>query len=203
MEQSLEGTPDRSRHAVPASSLHVLVVDDNQANRSAFRSLLEPLGYNVLLAASGDEALTLATRHRFAVILLDVRMPILDGIETALLLKKKPFNRNAPLIFVSAHQATSEQVSRVALDGMIGYVHSPVDSELLVWKVNNYVEHHLRNEKLRLQAALLFQAYDEHRKELEADLEGAPTLRRSSECLGEALEALKATLSDRLGVWSS
>jgi len=203
MEQPLEGVPDRPRFAVPPSSINVLVVDDNQANRSAFRTLLEPLGFNVFLAASGDEALALATRNRFAVILLDVRMPILDGIETGLLLRKKPFNRNTPILFVSAHQATSEEVSRVALDGMIGYVHSPVDSELLVWKVNNYVEHHLRNEKLRLQAALLWQAYDEHRQELEADPDGASTIRRSSLRLGEDLEALKETLSDRLGVWST
>jgi CheY-like chemotaxis protein len=203
VEERLEETPDPSKFAVPVSSINVLVVDDNLANRMAFKTLLEPLGYSVFLASSGNEALTFATRHRFAVILLDVRMPILDGIETALLLKKKPFNRNAPIIFVSAHTGTSEQVSQISLEGLIGYIHSPVDSELLVWKVKSYVEHYLKNEELRLQATLVCQAYEELRRQLDADRQTPPVARESSGRLGEALEGLKEALFDRLGVWAS
>ena len=203
MEDHSEETVSLPRLEVPVSSINLLVVDDNPANRLAFRSLLEPLGYSVFVASSGHEALALATRYHFAVMLLDVRMPVLDGIETAVLLKKKPFSRNAPVIFISAHQATAEEVSRVSLEGMIGYVHSPVDSQLLIWKVKIYVQHYLKNEELRLQAALALQAFDEHRKRLGADPKAGAEVRQSGERLGQALESLRDTLSNGLGVLSS
>src|SRR6185436_16685278 len=97
-------------------------------------------------------------RYRFAVILLDVRMPIMDGLETASYLRKKPFNRTTPIVFVSAHQSTAEDVSKLSLEGPIGYVHSPVDSELLVWKVKSSVALYLNNEQLRLHASMAWQA---------------------------------------------
>jgi CheY-like chemotaxis protein len=202
-EDPLEGLSEPSRLAVRPSSINILVVDDHQANRVAFQTLLDQLGYAVFLASSGNEALALATRVRFAVILLDVRMPVMDGLETALFLRKKPFNRNAPIIFVSAHYGTAEQVSQISLGGLIGYVHSPVDSELLVWKVKSYVEHYLKNEELRRWTTLVLQAYEEHFKFLEADPKAGTDLRRSGERLGEALEGLKDTLSGRQGVRSS
>lgn len=193
---------DSPDHPVPASSVNLLVVDDQLANRSAFLTLLEPLGYNVFAASGGHEALTLATQHRFAVMLLDVRMPVLDGIQTALLLKKKPFSRNAPIIFVSAHPGTAEDVSRVWLDGIIGYVHAPVDTELLVWKVKNYVGHFLRNEEIRLQAALAWHAAQEHRNSLNLELHLPPEIRKSELNLRTALAELKNLLADRFGVWA-
>src|SRR5579872_4834905 len=94
------------------SSISVLVVDDNPANREAFESVIRPLGYTLCLADSGKQALDLALRTKFVVILLDVRMPIMNGLETAVELRRMPFNRATPIIFVSAYEETQLEVSR-------------------------------------------------------------------------------------------
>lgn len=83
----------------------VLIVDDTAANLLAFSSVLEPEGYDLFTAKSGQEALMLALRQEFAVILLDVRMPGMDGIETATFLRAGR-GRFTPIIFVSAHDNT-------------------------------------------------------------------------------------------------
>jgi CheY-like chemotaxis protein len=175
-------------------------VDDHPANRSAFQALLEPLGFRIFLASSGEEALTRVTRTRFSAIILDVRMPIMDGLETAVYLRKKPFSRKTPIIFVSAHQNTAQEVSRLSLDGPIGYVHSPVDSELLVWRVKNSVDYFLKEEKLRSQASRVWQARNEFLTCLQADSKAPPGIRRSGLRLGAVLENLREAFSDRLGV---
>src|SRR5690349_11979238 len=92
--------------STPSPVLNVLVVDDNAGNRMAFESILAPLGYSVFTAESGQKALELAYRIHFAVVLMDVRMPIMNGIETAALVRRSPFTRATPIIFVSAHEGT-------------------------------------------------------------------------------------------------
>lgn len=82
-----------------------MIVDDTAANLLAFSSVLEPEGYDLFTAKSGQEALMLALRQEFAVILLDVRMPGMDGIETATFLRAGR-GRFTPIIFVSAHDNT-------------------------------------------------------------------------------------------------
>jgi len=200
MADSFPETQGPPRVAIPRSSLHVLVVDDNDANRRAFQTLLDGLGYSVFLASSGDEALALATRTRFAVILMDVRMPVMDGLETAVCLRKKPFCRTTPIVFVSAHQHTARAVSLLSLEGPIGYVHSPVDSDLLVWQVKCYVDLYLKNERIRLQSALVWQAEEQFQKNMSPHALSDPALYRSGQRLREALHGLKELLSDRLGV---
>ena len=84
------------------SVLPILVVDDRQENLNALDGVLEPLGYPLLMARSGHEALRLLLEHDVALILLDVRMPELDGVETARLIKGRARTRDVPIVFLTA-----------------------------------------------------------------------------------------------------
>jgi CheY-like chemotaxis protein len=128
----------------------VLIVDDHPANRRAFESLLEER-YSVGVAATGHQALELTLRDDYAVILMDVRMPGMDGFEVAELLRKRERTRHTPIIFISAFDQTILQVKRGYVAGATDFIFSPVDEDLLQLKVQTYVQIFLRNEVLRLK----------------------------------------------------
>ena len=138
MEHSA-GTPDRPS---------VLIVDDTPGNLIAFSSVLEGEGYELAQANSGQEALKLALRKEFATILLDVRMPGMDGIETATFLRAGR-GRYTPIIFISAYQNTPVEVERGYLAGAIDYLFSPVDADLLKRKVGALVDFYLRTQEFK------------------------------------------------------
>ena len=122
----------------------VLIVDDTPANLESFSCVLESEGYELVKANSGQEALKLALRTEFSVILLDVRMPGMDGIETATFLRAGR-GRFTPIIFVSAFENTPFEVERGYLAGAIDYLYKPVDPDLLKRKVAALVDFYLRN----------------------------------------------------------
>ncbi|HLY74170.1 MAG TPA: response regulator, partial [Planctomycetota bacterium] len=128
----------------------VLIVDDRPANRLAFETLLEPL-YTVVAAEDGYAALRLTQQQEFAVILLDVRMPGMDGFETAERLRKQENVRYTPIVFMSAYDKTDLQAKKGYVAGATDYLFSPVDEDLLKLKVATYVQLYLKNEGLRLQ----------------------------------------------------
>jgi CheY-like chemotaxis protein len=184
--------------SVSYASINVLIVDDNPANREAFDSVIQPLGYTVHLAESGARALQLANRYRFSVALLDVRMPLLNGLETASELRKTPFNRSTPIIFVSAYEESHLDVSRSGLGGPINFIFSPVNPEILVWKVQGWIEVGIRQELLRRQVAKVSEA-----QETLHDLIGKTTapsreLTQADERLASALRSVTASLSEGL-----
>jgi CheY-like chemotaxis protein len=128
----------------------VLIVDDTPANRYAFQSVLEE-DYTIYLSSSGRRALELARQEEFAVILLDVRMPEMDGFETAELLRRMEKVRFTPILFTSAYDKTMGQLTRGYVAGATDYLFSPVDADLLKLKVATYAQIYLRSEALRLQ----------------------------------------------------
>src|SRR5438552_6929018 len=132
--QNSSGAADDSTLSPVEPRPSVLIVDDTPANLEAFSSVLDSEGYEVLKANSGQEALKLALRKEFAVILLDVRMPGMDGIETATFLRAGR-GRFTPIIFISAFDNTPAEVERGYLAGAIDYLFSPVDPDLLKRKV--------------------------------------------------------------------
>ncbi|HET7421397.1 MAG TPA: response regulator, partial [Candidatus Dormibacteraeota bacterium] len=88
--------------APPAKTkVNLLVVDDDATKRFALRTILNPLDENIVEASSGADALRHMLRNEFAVVLLDVRMPIMDGFETAQLIRQRPRSELTPLIFVT------------------------------------------------------------------------------------------------------
>src|SRR5690242_19263318 len=89
----------------------ILIVDDHPANRLAFTTLLEP-NYTVTAAADGQQALELALQEDYAVILLDVRMPMMDGFAVAEVLRKTDRTRQTPIVFMSAFDQTVLQTKK-------------------------------------------------------------------------------------------
>jgi CheY-like chemotaxis protein len=148
----------------------VLIVDDTPANLLAFTAVLAGEGYDLVSASSGQEALKLALRREFSVILLDVRMPGMDGIETATFLRAGR-GRFTPIIFVSAFENTPFEVERGYLAGAIDYLFKPVDPDLLKRKVAALVDFYLRNLEFKRRNESLVQANQALLKKV-ASLEG-------------------------------
>jgi PAS domain S-box-containing protein len=118
----------------------VLLVDDEPDNLVALTAVLEPLNCELVQAASGEEALRLLLKREFAVILLDVRMPGLDGFETAALIKQRERTRHIPIIFVTAVSKDTEHVFRGYSEGAVDYLLKPYDPAVLRSKVSVFVE---------------------------------------------------------------
>ncbi len=134
--------------ALPGVS--VLLVDDRPENLLALEVSLEPLGQRLVRARSGDEALRAVLDEQFAVILMDIRMPGLDGFETMALLKQRERSRHVPIIFLSAFTEQLDGVRSYA-SGAVDYLLKPIDPEALRSKVSVFV--HLRQNELALHAA--------------------------------------------------
>jgi PAS domain S-box-containing protein len=118
----------------------VLVVDDRRENRVALRAVLEPLALDVVEADSGEEALRIILGHDFAVILLDVYLPGLDGLETAALIKQRERSRDTPIIFLTAAQADVAQVFAGYEAGAVDYMLKPFDPLVLRSKVQVFAD---------------------------------------------------------------
>lgn len=118
----------------------ILVVDNDPRNLFALQTVLEPLGEEVVTAASGEEALQILLRQQFAVILLDVHMPTMDGFETARLIRQRDKLRNTPIIFISAVSKDDAQVAAGYALGAEEYVLKPFVPEILRAKVAALVQ---------------------------------------------------------------
>lgn len=197
MEESQAIRSTRAEIAVPP--IRILVVDDIAANRRAFEAILSPLGCEVLLAASGEEALTLASRRSFALILLDMRMPTMSGLETAICLRRKPSCAMVPIVFISAHENTAVEVGRAKITGPIDYILSPVDGDVLTSRVKSYIEMYLKNELILRKAARLAHATETLRHIVRDPLPDIPELVRHVEGLSGMMQGLHAAITDRLG----
>ncbi|HEV2060304.1 MAG TPA: response regulator, partial [Solirubrobacteraceae bacterium] len=126
----------------------ILLVDDHEENLLALEAILEPTGYRLVRARSGDEALKALLRDEFAAILLDVQMPGIDGFETAQLIRARERTRSVPIIFVTAISTTPEHVFRGYDAGAVDYLFKPVDPLILRSKVEVFGELYERGRAL-------------------------------------------------------
>jgi PAS domain S-box-containing protein len=133
----------------------VLLVDDRAENLVALQAILEPLGHELVLAGSGEEALRELLRADVSVILLDVRMPGLDGFETAELIKGRKRTRDIPIVFLTAISKDAGQVFRGYEKGAVDYIFKPFEPEILRSKVAALIELHEKAEALRRQEEAL------------------------------------------------
>jgi signal transduction histidine kinase len=147
----------------------ILVVDDVAANRLAVEAILEPLGYELVSAHSGAEAVRLASEREFAVILMDVQMPTLDGFAATRLIKDRPETRHVPIIFLTAIDRDASRILRGYEHGAVDYLVKPYEPSILRSKVSVFVELFHRREQVRRQAELL-QAERVARAEAEAKI---------------------------------
>jgi two-component system sensor histidine kinase/response regulator len=146
-----------SEHAVRAAPVrpNILIVDDRQENLFATEKVLRSLDAGILKAMSGNEALSLMLRHKFAVVLLDVQMPEMDGFETAKLMQEQESMRGTPIIFVTAISKEDKYATQAAEIGAVDYVFKPINSEILKSKVKVYLDIYVQREQiLNLNAGL-------------------------------------------------
>ncbi len=141
----------------------ILLVDDREENLLALEAVLEPTGYRLVKARSGEEALKAVLKDEFAAILLDVQMPGLDGFETAELIRTRRRTRSVPLLFVTAISTTREHVFRGYEAGAVDYLLKPIDPVVLRSKVEIFGELYERG-----------QALAEREEQLRATFEDAP-----------------------------
>ena len=135
-------------------AIHVLAVDDNPGKRLALSTVLSELPVNVVTADSGREALRLLLRQDFAVILLDIRMPGMDGFETAALIRQRKNTEHTPIIFVTSFPDDTHAARGYSL-GAVDYILAPVDPEVLKTKVTVFVELYRKTVQVKLQADIL------------------------------------------------
>ena len=136
----------------PNEKVNILVVDDLPQKHVVFRTVLDDLGENVVTVTSGREALREVMERPFAVILLDVNMPGMDGFETASLLRSYPRTANTPIIFITAYIDDVDAIRGYAL-GAVDYISSPVIPEILRSKVRVFVEMYRMNRQLLHRAS--------------------------------------------------
>lgn len=144
----------RSPQRQASSDASILLVDDDPNGLLALQAVLRPLGQRLVAVSSGEAALRSLLREEFAVVLLDVQMPGLDGLETARYINARARTRHIPIIFLTAHAADVEQVFRAYAAGAVDFVVKPCDPDVLRSKVAVFVElQHERRERVREAAA--------------------------------------------------
>lgn len=123
-----------------ADTVAILLVDDRPENLFALEGLLESPGLNIVKASSGNEALGLMLEHDFALVLLDVQMPGMDGFETAELMRGTEKTRQVPIIFVTAISTEQQHVFKGYEAGAVDYLFKPIVPEFLRTKVGVFCE---------------------------------------------------------------
>lgn len=146
--------------------VNILVVDDRDENLLALEAVLSDPGYRIVRARSGREALKEVLDQDFALILLDVQMPGVDGYETAVLIRERPRSRQTPIIFLTANDWGSQHVFRGYTVGAVDYLVKPVSADVLRSKVAVFVELFNKQEALRLAQAELESRIAERTREL-------------------------------------
>jgi len=149
MARPLSDSDIAAAPALASTGANILVVDDNRAKRMALKAILEPLGQEVVEAASGGDALRHLLREDFAVILLDVRMPAMDGFETAELIRSRQQSELTPIIFVTAFDQAETNIGRGYDLGAVDFVFAPVVPDILRAKVTVFVELYRVQKELR------------------------------------------------------
>lgn len=136
-------------------TINILLVDDHPENLIALEAILGGLGQNLVKATSGQEALRRLLHQDFAVILLDVQMPDMDGFETAALIRQRERSRNTPIIFLTAFSTSDQLMEKGYSLGAVDYLFKPIQPSILATKVTAFVELFKKTLKVEQQAAQL------------------------------------------------
>ncbi|WP_225435341.1 PAS domain S-box protein [Bacillus aerolatus] len=204
---------ERSNNSIPApvkplnreesettsyQKVNILIVDDHRENLLALEAVLESPEYNLVYASSGEEALKWVLKEDFAVILLDVQMPGINGFETAKLIKAREKSKYISIIFITAINQTTEHVLQGYSLGAVDYIFKPFHPETLKLKVQEFVKIYQNHERIKRQSELQRQS---ELKEVNAKLERTTfDLRKNEELarvIGETLLDTIITFDDQ------
>jgi CheY-like chemotaxis protein len=178
-----------------AEKAKILLVDDRAENLVALEAILSSLNQTLVPARSGDAALKALLSDEFAVILLDVLMPGMDGFETAALIKRRPKTRDVPIIFLTARNAEPDYAFRSYSAGAVDYIAKPFDPWVLRAKVSVFVDLYTKTQQLRDQATML-------RAQLGDSLAAAEAARAGADPVLAELSARLAAVEDMVTVLS-
>src|SRR5436190_20101624 len=120
--------------------VNILLVDDEPRNLTVLESILEDPGYRLVPAESGDQALLALVASDFAVMVLDIHMPGMNGFELAQLIKRRPKTASIPIIFLTAHYGEDRHILEGYGTGAVDYLHKPVNAVILRSKVAVFAE---------------------------------------------------------------
>jgi CheY-like chemotaxis protein len=176
-----------------AQKARILLVDDRDENLIALEAILSSLGQATVFARSGEAALEALRSAEFAVILLDVVMPGMDGFETAASIKRQTGASDVPIIFLTAGGAEPDHAFRGYEAGAVDYIVKPFDPWVLRAKVAVFVDLYIKNRQLREQAELL-------RRQAENALAGSADGSGLLAELSRRLSAVEITAADLAGL---
>jgi PAS domain S-box-containing protein len=183
-EKPLDGGPDGAR---------VLLVDDDERNLLALQTVLEDLG-EVVLARSGEEALRHLLKGEFAVILLDVYMPGMDGYETAQIIRRREQTKSIPIVFLSAVNKEAEHLIRGYSMGAVDYVFKPVDPVILRSKVAVFVDLFEKTKEIEVKARQEQELLDANLRANSERLRAEQELRRAEQRQAAIIQSLPMVL---------
>ncbi len=153
--------------------MDILIVDDKPANLLALRKLLGRPGLNIVEATGGNDALSLILEYDFALILLDVQMPDMDGFETAELIRGNEETKHIPIIFVTAISKEQKYIFKGYDKGAVDYLFKPLDPDILKSKVNIFLELYKQKEDLKKANTELYKANERILEQQEGLIEEA------------------------------
>src|SRR5258707_492833 len=171
-----------------AEQAKILVVDDRPENLLVARTMLDELGHQVITVRSGDDALKYLLENEVAVILLDVNMPGMDGLETATYIRMRQRSAHTPIIFLTAYVEEMHTSKGYAL-GAVDYILTPVQPDILRTKVKVFVQLHLMNRQMARQAEQRVALASE-----QAARAAAEDAKRRSTLLADASDVLSSSL---------
>jgi two-component system NtrC family sensor kinase len=171
----------------------VLIVDDVEANLVALRALLEGMSCTVTSASSGTQALRALLKKEFAVMLLDVQMPEMDGYEVARHARMNPATCDVPIIFLTATHDSEENVARGYGSGAVDFLFKPIDSAVLLSKVRIFLELYSARQRLASANQTLEAKNSELRALAVTEAAVASELRKANGDLHAAYRELQAT----------
>ncbi|MBA2538701.1 MAG: response regulator [Deltaproteobacteria bacterium] len=149
----------------------LLIVDDSETNLIAYEAALEPLGQKLVLARSGTEALGKLLDRDFALVLLDLSMPGMSGIETARMVRSRPRSKGTPILFISGASPSTETMLEAFEVGALDFISKPIVPEVLRAKVSVYLRLQERTQQLLHKATLLRDAYARLERKASAERE--------------------------------
>ncbi|MBC8066786.1 MAG: response regulator [Deltaproteobacteria bacterium] len=187
------------------TTVAILLVDDDHRNLIALAAMLDDLGLRIVTASTADDALRQVLLHDFALILLDVLMPGMDGVELASVIRSRERTRRVPIIFITAFDQGDELVRRGYAVGAVDFLFKPPVPEVLRSKVLGFVDLHRKTKEVEFQAAQLRaaerEAHERRLAELGASMEAAALRNEmaASKRMNDRLQLLAGVATELLG----
>ena len=178
----------------PRIRVKILIVDDDPRNLLAVSEILDEPGLELVLAESGEDALRHTLRDDFALILLDIQMPRMDGYEVASLIRSRSRSSCVPILFLTAYNREDMHVFRGYSAGAVDYVFKPIQPLILKSKVGVFVDLHRKTEEIKLKASTEKKLLLENLRVRGEKLEAERALRRRDEHQAAVLRGLPIAL---------